>query len=148
MKWDILILLPEIADAFRVTFGALRALDETEGVIFHTISPLEDRSMRLLLKDLGKRMHEAHARDSIAAEGLADPCAGCHATSVAATGSGPQDRPSSDTTLHSVGGAKPSLSESAFSHRSLRSGSKVGDVQRSKMATALQTLPALWAHAA
>jgi hypothetical protein len=38
MKGEILMLLPETADGFRATIGALRSLDANEGVSFHTFS--------------------------------------------------------------------------------------------------------------
>jgi hypothetical protein len=42
MKGEILILVPETADDFRATIGALRSLDANEGVSFHTFSLPED----------------------------------------------------------------------------------------------------------
>jgi hypothetical protein len=38
MKGDILMLVPESADGFRATIGALRFLDSNEGVGFYTFS--------------------------------------------------------------------------------------------------------------
>jgi hypothetical protein len=50
MKGQILILVSETADGFRETIGALRSLDESKGVSFHTFSLPDDRCVRLLLK--------------------------------------------------------------------------------------------------
>jgi hypothetical protein len=59
MKGEILMLVPETADGFRATVIALRSLDESEVVSFHTFSLPEDRCVGLLLKNIGKRMYEA-----------------------------------------------------------------------------------------
>jgi hypothetical protein len=63
MKGEILMLLPESADGFRATIGALRSLDVSDGVSFHTFSLPEDSCVRLLLKNLGKLMPEAEIRE-------------------------------------------------------------------------------------
>jgi hypothetical protein len=42
MKGEILMLVPENADGFRATMGALRTLDVIEGVSFQTFSLPED----------------------------------------------------------------------------------------------------------
>jgi hypothetical protein len=67
MKGEILMLVPETADGCRATIGALRSLDANEGVSFHTFSLSEDRCVRLLLKNLGKRMPEAKIREELEA---------------------------------------------------------------------------------
>jgi hypothetical protein len=67
MKGEILMLVPETADGFRATIGALRPLDESEVMSFHTFSLPEDRCVRLLLKNLGKRMPEAEIREELEA---------------------------------------------------------------------------------
>jgi hypothetical protein len=67
MKGEILMLVPETADGFRPSIGTLRSLDESEGVRFHTLSLSEDRCVRLLLKNLGKRMPEAEIREELEA---------------------------------------------------------------------------------
>jgi hypothetical protein len=67
MKGEILMMVPETADGFRATIGALRSLDANEGVSFHTFSLPEDRCVRLLLKNLGKRMPEAEIREELKA---------------------------------------------------------------------------------
>jgi hypothetical protein len=63
MKREILMLVPETADGFRATIGALRSLGEGKGESFHTFSLPEDRRVRLLLKNLGKRMSEAEIKE-------------------------------------------------------------------------------------
>jgi hypothetical protein len=62
MKGEYLMLVPETADGFRATIGSLRSFGEGEGKSFHTFSLPEDRSVRLLLKILGKRMSEAEIK--------------------------------------------------------------------------------------
>jgi hypothetical protein len=64
MKGEILMLVPDTADGFRATIGALQSLNVSEGVSFHTFSLPEDRCVRLLLKNLGKFIHEAEIRGS------------------------------------------------------------------------------------
>jgi hypothetical protein len=67
MKGEILTLVPETAEGFRATVGALRSLGEVKGVSFHTFSLPEDRCVRLPLKNLGKRMHEAEIKEELEA---------------------------------------------------------------------------------
>jgi hypothetical protein len=67
MKGEILMLVPETDDGFRATIGALRSLDAAEGVSFHTFSLPEDRCVRLLLKNVGKRMPEDEIREELEA---------------------------------------------------------------------------------
>jgi hypothetical protein len=55
--------VPETADGFRATIGALRSLGEDTGVSFHNYSLPEDRCVPLLLKNLGKRMTEAEFKE-------------------------------------------------------------------------------------
>jgi hypothetical protein len=66
MKGEILMLVPETADCFRATIGALRSL-EIEGVSLHTFLLAEDRCVRLLSKNVGKRMPEAEIREELEA---------------------------------------------------------------------------------
>jgi hypothetical protein len=61
------MLVHETADGFRAPIGALRSLDANEGVNFHTFSLPEDRCVRLLLKNLGKRIPEAEIREELEA---------------------------------------------------------------------------------
>jgi hypothetical protein len=67
IKNEIFMLVPETADRFRATIGALRSLGEDKGVSFHTFSLPEDRSVRLLLKTLGKRMPEVEIKEELEA---------------------------------------------------------------------------------
>jgi hypothetical protein len=65
MKGEVLIPVFETADGFRATIGALRSLDEREGVSFQTFSLPEDRCVRLFLKNLSKRIPEAEIREEL-----------------------------------------------------------------------------------
>jgi hypothetical protein len=67
VKGEVLMLVPETADGFRATIGALRSLDEREGASFHAFSLPEDRCVRLLVKNLGKRMPEAEILEELEA---------------------------------------------------------------------------------
>jgi hypothetical protein len=67
MRGETLMLVPETADGFRATIGALRSLGEDKGVSFHTFSLPEDRRVRLLLKYVGKRMPEAEIKEELEA---------------------------------------------------------------------------------
>jgi hypothetical protein len=67
MKGQILMLVHETADGFRTTIGALRSIDESKSVSYHTFSLPEDRCVRLLLKNVGKRMPEAEIREELEA---------------------------------------------------------------------------------
>jgi hypothetical protein len=70
MKGEYLMLVPETADGFRVTIGALKSLGEGEGMSFHTFSLPEDRCVRLLLKNLGKRMPDHEIMEEMEAMGI------------------------------------------------------------------------------
>jgi hypothetical protein len=50
------IIVPASADGFRAAVNALRSLDWKINVSFHTYCVPEDRCVRLLIKNLGKRM--------------------------------------------------------------------------------------------
>jgi hypothetical protein len=67
MKGGYLMLMPETADGFRATISALRSLGEGKGVSLHTFSLPEDRCVRLLLKNLGKRMPETEINGELEA---------------------------------------------------------------------------------
>jgi hypothetical protein len=67
MKGETLMLVPKTADGSRVTIGAQRSLREDKGVSFHTFSLPEDRCVRLLLKNVGKRMPEAEIKEELEA---------------------------------------------------------------------------------
>jgi hypothetical protein len=64
LKAEKLMVIPSTADGFRATVSALRSL---EGVSFHTFSLPEDRCVRLLVKNLGKRMPESVVREELEA---------------------------------------------------------------------------------
>jgi hypothetical protein len=61
-KAENLIFVTSTADSVRDTLSALRSLDGKEHVRYHTFSLQEDRCARLLVKNLGKRMHESVVR--------------------------------------------------------------------------------------
>ena len=48
MKGERLMIVPGTADGFRATISALRSLDGSKGVSFHTFSLPEDRCVRLI----------------------------------------------------------------------------------------------------
>jgi hypothetical protein len=52
------MLVPRNAEGFSSTLNALRSLDGSKEVGFHTTSLLEDRCVRLLVKKLGRYMPE------------------------------------------------------------------------------------------
>jgi hypothetical protein len=103
MKGEILMLVPETADGFRATIGALRSINESEGVSFHTFSLPEDRSVRLL-KNIGKRMPEAEIREGLEALHITVQAV-MQLQSKRRDQDPEKDRP--DTTLHSVGCVRP-----------------------------------------
>jgi hypothetical protein len=57
------------ADDFRAAITALRSLDVSKGVSFHTSLP-EDRCVRLLNKNLGRRMPDTVMREELEALGI------------------------------------------------------------------------------
>jgi hypothetical protein len=56
IKPENLILVPRTAEGFRATVSALRTLEGSKGVSFHTFSLPEDRCARLPAKNLGRYM--------------------------------------------------------------------------------------------
>ena len=62
-----LMIVPGNADGFRATVGALRSLDGSKGVTFHTFCLPEDRCVRLLVKYLGRQMPESFVRKELEA---------------------------------------------------------------------------------
>jgi hypothetical protein len=64
------MVVPETADDFRAAVSAHRSLDASKGVSFHTFSLPEDRSTRLLIKNLGRRMPEDVVREELGALGI------------------------------------------------------------------------------
>jgi hypothetical protein len=69
MKAERLIVVPETADDLRAAITALRYLDVSKGVSFHTSLPKE-RCMRLLIKNVGKRMPETVVREELEVVGI------------------------------------------------------------------------------
>jgi hypothetical protein len=70
MNGEKLMIVPGTADGFRVTVSALRSLDGSKGVTFHTFPLPEDRCARLLVKNLGRQMPESVVRVELAALGF------------------------------------------------------------------------------
>ena len=70
MKGEKLMIVPGTADGFRATVSALRFLDGSKGVTFHTFSLPEDRCVRLLVKNLGRQMPESVVREELEALGI------------------------------------------------------------------------------
>jgi hypothetical protein len=64
IKGKKLMLVPQTAEGFRATISALRSLNESKGVSFHT-SLSEDRCVRLLVKNLGRHMPEDVVRKEL-----------------------------------------------------------------------------------
>jgi hypothetical protein len=67
MRGETLMLVPETAEGFRATIGALRSLGEDKAVSLHTFSLPEDRCVRLLLKNVGKGLPEAEINEELEA---------------------------------------------------------------------------------
>ena len=59
LKADKLLVVPSTVNGFRAAVSALRSLDGREGVSFHIFTLLEDRCVRLLVKNLGRNMPES-----------------------------------------------------------------------------------------
>jgi hypothetical protein len=81
MKGENQMVVPETADDFRAAVSALRSLDVSKKVSFHTFSLPENRCARLLIKNLGRRMHEDVVREELEALGI---CRRAHAASIGA----------------------------------------------------------------
>jgi hypothetical protein len=60
------MVVPSTADGFRATVSALQSLDGKGGASFHTSLP-DDRCVRLLVKNLGRRMPESVVREELEA---------------------------------------------------------------------------------
>jgi len=73
IKGERLMLVPATAAGFRTTVTALRSLDASRGVSFHTFSLPEDRCVRLLVRNLGR--HARRRRPGGAGES-GHPCPG------------------------------------------------------------------------
>ena len=59
LKAEKLVAIPAMADGFIGAVSTLRSLDVESGVTFHTYSLPDDRCVRLLIKNLGRRMPES-----------------------------------------------------------------------------------------
>ena len=59
------MLVPSMADVFRATVSALRFLDRSNDVSFHTITLPEDRCVRLLITILGRQVPEDVVREEV-----------------------------------------------------------------------------------
>ena len=70
MRGESLVLVPDTADCFRATITALRSIEEGKGVSFHTYSLPEDRTVRLLVKNLGRKMPESDVREELEVLGI------------------------------------------------------------------------------
>jgi hypothetical protein len=70
MKGERLTIVPGNADGFRATVSALRSLNGSRGASFLTFSLPEDRSARLLVKNLGRHMPESVGRKELGALGI------------------------------------------------------------------------------
>jgi hypothetical protein len=64
------VVFPATTDGFRFAVSALWSLDVKSGVNFHTYSLPEDRSVRLLIKNVGKRMHGGFVHYEVGSLGI------------------------------------------------------------------------------
>jgi hypothetical protein len=64
------VVVPATADGFRAAVSALQSLDGKSGVSFQTYSLPEDRCVRLLIKNLGKRMPEGVVLEELGSLGI------------------------------------------------------------------------------
>jgi hypothetical protein len=65
VKGEKLMLDPRTAEGFRATPSALRSLDGSKGVCFHTFTLPQDRCVRLLVKNLGRHMPDAVVKEEL-----------------------------------------------------------------------------------
>jgi hypothetical protein len=78
------MLVPRTAKGFRAAVTALRSLDGSKGVSFHTFSLSEDRCVGLLVKNLGRHMPQGIFWEElenlgISVQGILQLCSGRHA---------------------------------------------------------------------
>jgi len=59
------MVVPSTADGFRAAISALPSPGGKDGVSFHTFTLPEERCARLLVKNLGRGMHESGAREEL-----------------------------------------------------------------------------------
>jgi hypothetical protein len=72
IKEERLMLVPVTADGFRDTVVALRSLDGSKVVNFHTFSLTEDHCVLLLLSKIGRNMLEDAVREQLQSLGIRD----------------------------------------------------------------------------
>jgi hypothetical protein len=65
LKGEKLMVVPATADGFRAVVSAIRSPDGWEGMSFHTFTLPEERSLRLLVKKLGRGMPENVVREEL-----------------------------------------------------------------------------------
>jgi hypothetical protein len=70
LKAERLAVVPATAEGFRAAVNALRSLDGRSGVNFHTYSLPEDGCVRLLIKNIGRRMPEGVVREEMGSMGI------------------------------------------------------------------------------
>jgi hypothetical protein len=139
------MVIPSNADGYRAAVSALRSLDSKEGVSFHTYSLPEDRCVRLLVKNIGKRMPESVVREEL--EALDLRVQGVTLLRYGRRNQNPdKDRPPPPTLLYPWRGDLRCLG-CGLSPRSGVSGYG-GDVPGAEVPPAMQTLPALRPYAA
>ena len=122
-----MILVKRTAEGFRATTRALRYLDGSNGVSFHTLSLLEDRCVRLLVKNLGRHMPENVVREEL--ENLGICIKGVlHLRSVRRDQEAAKARPL--TPLLCITSAGAGRREDAFPDRTLPFACHGGDIRR------------------
>ena len=66
-KAEKLMVVPTTANGYRAAVRALRSLDGSEGIFFHTFTLAEDRCVRNLVKNLGRGVPESVVREELEA---------------------------------------------------------------------------------
>ena len=97
IKGERLMLVQRLADGFRATVSAMRSLDGSKGVGFHTFSLAEDRCLRLLSKNLRTSSERSW--------GLGYLCPGSLAVPLRAPWPGSLQGQNPNPALHCVGSA-------------------------------------------
>jgi len=90
-------------------------------------------------------MPESVVREELESRNI---CPGSHAPAFRMSWPGPLQGPPSHSPLHFISGARPWGVETAITHRTLRVASVGGIVRGPERPIAMQSLPALWTHAA
>jgi hypothetical protein len=65
IKGETLMLVPRTAEGFKATVSALRSPNVGGGVKFHTFVLPEDWCVRLLIRNLGRRMPEGIVKEEL-----------------------------------------------------------------------------------